>query len=495
MRFQFSVIDGYEYACNCLIVGCYEEDVLQPPPMGELDQRLGGLINLLDTPGEFKGKFNKTRLIYTLGKLPAERILLVGLGKRNELTRDRLRQAGGTAAQAARAGGQKSVASLLHVAANGLDGGFQAVLEGFSLGAYSFSRYQKKAKEETSLEEVTILITDAADLPRCERIAEETRIICESVTFARDLVSQPANVGNPSYLAEEAHEMADACGLLCTVMEQEEMERLGMDAILAVAKGSHQPPKFVILEHSPNPDGKIIVLVGKGVTFDSGGISLKPREGMEKMKNDMAGAAAVIATMRAVSLLGLNVNVLALVPVVENLPGGGAYKPGDVIIAMSGHTIEIVNTDAEGRLILSDALHYAQQYKPFALIDVATLTGACVVALGSEATGLMGNDASLKSAFRNAGEATGERVWELPLWDEYGDLMKSDIADMKNAGGPTAGAISAGWFLQQFVGSTPWIHLDIAGTAWEEKGRPYVPKGATGVGVRLLVDFLRAEQA
>lgn len=492
MNIQVSVAAATKYSGRCLVVGCYQDEVVQPAPIEELDRPLGGLFALLDTQGEFKGKLNRTKLIYTLGRLPTERILLVGLGRRSELTSERLRQAAGTAAQAVRAAGLSAAATVLHLASEEVEGAFAAVVEGFILGGYSFARYRKNAKDETPLEEVAFLIPDASELTAYERLCEQARIVCESVIFARDLVSQPANVANPMYLAEEAQDMAGACGVTCTVMEREEMERLGMDAILAVAKGSHQPPKFVILEYSPKLGETPVVLVGKGVTFDSGGISLKPREGMEKMKNDMAGAAAVFATVRAISLLGLNVNVVGLVPVVENLPGGGAYKPGDMVVSMSGQSIEIVNTDAEGRLILCDALHFAKRYNPSVMIDVATLTGACVVALGAEATGLMGNDAALISALKKAGEATGERVWELPLWEEYGELMKSDIADIKNAGGPHAGAISAGWFLKQFAAEVPWAHLDIAGTAWEEKGRPYVPKGATGVAVRLLVEFLRA---
>jgi leucyl aminopeptidase len=275
-------------------------------------------------------------------------------------------------------------------------------------------------------------------------------------------------------------------------MERDEMERNGMEALLAVAKGSCQPPRFIILEyHGGATAERPTVLVGKGITFDSGGISLKPREGMEKMKNDMAGGAAVLGTVTAAARLGLPVNLVGLIPCAENLPGGRAYKPGDLVRSMAGKTIEIVNTDAEGRLVLCDALHYAQKYRPAALIDLATLTGACVVALGTFSSGVMGNDVRLVKALQQAGEASGERLWELPLWDEYGELMKSDVADLKNAGGATAGTISAGWFLKQFAGKAKWAHLDIAGTAWEEKGRPYLPKGATGIGVRLLIEFLR----
>lgn len=265
-----------------------------------------------------------------------------------------------------------------------------------------------------------------------------------------------------------------------------------MEGILSVAKGSHHAPRFIILEYlAGDPRKRPVVLVGKGVTFDSGGISLKPREGMERMKDDMAGAAVVMGVIRAAAGLKMPVSLIGLIPVAENMPGGGAYRPGDVVRTMSGQTVEIVNTDAEGRMLLCDALHYAQRYRPAALIDMATLTGACLVALGTVATGVMGNDPTLIRALIASGDATGERLWELPLWEEYGELMKSDIADMKNAGGPHAGTISAAWFLQRYVGKTKWVHLDIAGTAWEEKGRPYLPKGATGVGVRLLVEYLR----
>jgi leucyl aminopeptidase len=275
-------------------------------------------------------------------------------------------------------------------------------------------------------------------------------------------------------------------------MDSEEIERLGMNGLRFVGKGSVQPPRFVVMEYNGAEKGKRpVVIVGKGITFDSGGISLKPREGMEQMKDDMAGAAAVIGTMQAVATLKLPVNLVGLVPAAENMPDGRSYKPGDVVVTMSGKTVEINNTDAEGRMVLCDALHYAQRYRPKALIDLATLTGACLVALGTQASGIMGNDQGLHEALKRAGQTTGERVWELPLWDEYGEAMKSDIADMKNSGGAHAGTITAAWFLKQFVGKAKWAHLDIAGTAWEEKGKHYLPKGATGVGVRLLVEYLR----
>ncbi|KAF0221251.1 MAG: leucyl [Geobacteraceae bacterium] len=491
MEFKVTIADPLEHPCRALVVGCFEGEV-RTPLLSRLDESLGGCLTGFYERREFTGKLNKTRLVHTLGRLPAEQILFVGLGKQDELTRDKVRQAAGTAMQSLRPSGVRSISTLLHMTDGGTNEMLQAAVEGALLGGYSFNRYKTKDEDPTSIEEVTLLFPDTAAASRGESVVNEAQTLCNAALLARDLVSQPANVATPAYLAENALEMCGKYGITCRIMERDDMERNAMEALLAVAKGSQQPPKFIILEYLPA--GKEIsptVLVGKGVTFDSGGISLKPREGMEKMKSDMAGAAAVLGTLQAVAALKLPLNLVGLIPTAENLPGGNAYKPGDLIRSMSGQTIEVVNTDAEGRLLLCDALHYAQRYDPAAIIDVATLTGACVVALGDVVTGLMGNDESLKSAIKKAGDASGERVWELPLWEEYGEIMKSDIADMKNAGGPGAGTISAGGFLQQFVGKVPWVHLDIAGTAWEEKGRPYLPKGATGVGVRLLVEYLR----
>ena len=496
MDFTHVVIDPLKHACRVLVLGCYADDS-RGRFLAELDESLRGCISSTYAQKEFVGELNKTLLLSTCGLIPTERLLLVGLGKRDELTPDRFRQAAGSAATALRKSGMRELSSLLHLADEGSAEILKATVEGFALGSYAFGQYKTAPEPGPVIERATLLFTEAdARDSDIGRLFEETTAICAAVCFARDLVSQPGNIVTPSYLAEKGREIAASCGIACQVMEREEMEQNGMHALLAVAKGSHEPPKLIILEYRGGGESDATtVLVGKGVTFDSGGISLKPREGMEKMKDDMAGAAAVMGTLMAVSALKLPLNVVGLIPAVENLPGGGAYKPGDIVRSMSGQTIEIVNTDAEGRMILCDALHFAQRYKPRVLLDIATLTGACVVALGSFATGLMGNDEGVKSALKQAGEGCGERVWELPLWDEYGELMESDIADMKNAGGAAAGSISAGWFLQRFVGKTPWAHLDIAGTAWEEKGRPYRPKGATGVGVRLLVEYLRGNAA
>ncbi|MGB9594165.1 MAG: leucyl aminopeptidase, partial [Anaerolineae bacterium] len=316
--------------------------------------------------------------------------------------------------------------------------------------------------------------------------------IAEAVNWARDLVNQPANYATPSILADEARRMAKTYGLKFQALGPAEMRTLGMGALLGVAQGSAQEPRFIILEHNGRSDDPSpIVLIGKGLTFDSGGISIKPSEGMEKMKGDMAGAAAVFGAMRAVAALKIPRRVIGLVPATENLPSGTAYKPGDVLKAITGKTIEVISTDAEGRLILADALGYAQRYQPVGVVDLATLTGSCVVALGTFVAGLFANDDALAARIEAASKATNEKVWRMPMWDEYAEQIKSDVADVKNTGGRPAGSITAAKFLEKFAENMPWAHLDIAGPAAAEKDGPYQPKGGTGFGVRLLVQMLR----
>jgi leucyl aminopeptidase len=431
------------------------------------------------------------KVIHTLGALPAQRVVLAGLGPQGELTPERVRQAAGAAAQTLVGAQVAAAASVLHRAAP-LPGLLEASLEGFSLGSYRYDCYRTRDRQEVVLEEMTALLAETDDVSRAAATADAVRTVCDAVRMTRDLVSAPGNLATPAYLAEKALEIGGRYGMTCTILDREELERLGMGALLAVGQGSQHLPRMVAMEYrGTGTSSRPVALVGKGITFDTGGISLKPRENMELMKHDMAGGAAVLGVLQAAAALKLSVNLVGLIPLAENMPDGRAYKPGDVVTTMSGLTVEINNTDAEGRLVLCDALNYVQRYKPSAVIDLATLTGACVVALGHNATGMMGSDPRLIRALTRAGEVTGERLWELPLWEEYGELMKSDIADLKNAGGPSAGTISAGWFLKQFVGTTRWVHLDIAGTAWEEKGRHYLPKGATGVGVRLLVEYLK----
>ncbi len=479
-----------KHATPALVIGCFEDapDWL----FTACDAALDGCLGRLAANKEFRGKTNTTRLIHTLGKMPAERLLLVGLGKKGELDDERLRQAAGNAVQALRGARVASFATTLHLAGKS-EPALEAVCEGSLLGGYSFDEYKTKNRDELfSFEEMTLLLPKGGNRKDAVARIDAALAVYRGVSLARDLVSRPGNVVTTGYLAETARELAKRHKLTCRIMEMEELEQLGMNALVAVGKGSVEPPRLIVLEYRGAGDsGRPAVLVGKGITFDSGGISIKPGAGMEEMKTDMAGGAAVLGIMAAAAGLKLPVNLVGIIPTAENMPDGKSYKPGDVVTSLSGQTIEITNTDAEGRLILCDALHYALKYKPTAMIDLATLTGACVVALGHEASGMMGNDRRLIDRLKRAGEKCGERVWELPLWDEYGEAMKSDIADLKNAGSRDGGSITAGWFLKQFVGKANWVHLDIAGTAWSDKTRPCSPKGATGVGVRLLIEYLK----
>jgi len=325
-----------------------------------------------------------------------------------------------------------------------------------------------------------------------EPSVKKAKIIADAVCFVRDMISAPSNEMTPSIMAQKAQEVAKRKNVTCTVLDRKKMQELGMNALLAVASGSQEEPKFIILEYSGGRKKDApVVLVGKGLTFDSGGISLKPSDKMEEMKTDMSGGAAVMGAIMAAADMQIPLNVVALIPASDNMPSGSAFKPGDILKSYSGKTIEILSTDAEGRLLLADALAYASKFKPEAVIDLATLTGACVIALGDDVIGMLGTGEKLKKEINRAAQDTGELVWELPLWEQYHELIKSDIADYKNAGNRAAGTITAAAFLSKFVGDYPWAHLDIAGPAWADKDKPYIPKGASGIGVRLLVEFLR----
>lgn len=461
-----------------------------------VDKALGGIVSDVLKSGDFAGKLNQTMMIPTGGKLGAKRLLLVGLGKAADLTVDRVRQAAGKATVTARDLGIKTFAtSVFGLDADDIDAHAtaRAFVEGMLLGNYQFNRYRTENKDKHKyLDGVTLLAADKAQADLIAEAQDEGEAIASSVAFSRDMVAMPPNDLTPSVMADMAKKMAGEVGITCKVLDEKQIKQLGMGSFLGVAQGSidAEPPRFIVLEYLPNGDKEApLVFVGKGITFDSGGISIKPGEGMEKMKYDMAGAAAVIGAIRAIAKLGLPVNVVALVPATENMPSGDAIHPGDVLTSMSGLTIEVINTDAEGRLILADALTYAERYKPRGVVDLATLTGACVIALGNQAIGLMTNNDEFGEKVRQAGERSAERAWKLPMWDDYFDLIKSDVADLKNTGGRAGGTITAGAFLSKFAKNYPWTHLDIAGTAWNEKGSAYVPKGATGIGVRLLVEL------
>ncbi len=460
--------------------------------VSRVDRALGGTITRLLERGDFRPKPGAVRLLDPSGMAP-ERIALAGLGKRADCTPQRLRQAAGAAATALRATGAATISLCMDDLGMEAEETAQAAVEGSILGTYRYLRYKtgpgnNRGKDLRSL---CLMTESAARLAALRRGARAGEAIAASVCLARDMVNTPSADMTPEVIAVQARAFGRRCGFRVRVLERSAMERLGMGALLGVAAGSAQPPRFIILEYRNGGRKPFVALVGKTITFDSGGISIKPSENMDKMKDDMAGGAAVLGAIGAAAALGLPLNIVGLLPATENMPGGSAYKPGDVLRTLSKQTIEIISTDAEGRLVLADALTYACRYRPAVIVDIATLTGACRVALGQEAVGMLGTSRRFTEMLREAGEKTGERVWELPLWEAYHDLIKSDIADMKNTGGRDGGVITAACLLSRFVQEHPWVHLDIAATAWTEKERPYTPKGATGIGARLLTQFLR----
>ena len=484
-----------DVATEAAVLTHFEGETALGGAAAKLDEKSGRLISEIISQGDFTGRLHQISVIYSRGSLPAKRLVVVGLGKRVDFSLERLRGAFSKAAQQLRSlnVGEFSTSLDFGNIDLELDRAAEAVVEGVLLGLYQYTPF--KTIDRADIREMsafTILDGEESAVKTIRNAARTAEIIANAVLFARDIVSAPANEMTPTDLANEAKASAKGKNIQCRVLGTEEIKELGMNALLGVASGSDQPPQFIIMEYrGGKKSSPFIVLVGKGLTFDSGGISIKPSEKMDQMKTDMAGGAAVIAAVRAAAELGLPMNLVGLVPATENLPGGKAFKPGDILKSLSGQTIEIVTTDAEGRLILADALTYAGRYKPAAIVDLATLTGACIVALGDHVIGMMGTDEELKREIREAAEVTGERVWELPLWEEYDELIKGDAADYKNSGGRAGGAITAGAFLGKFTGGYPWVHLDIAGPAWLTKDKPYIPKGASGVGVRLLVQFLR----
>jgi leucyl aminopeptidase len=482
-----------KFPCEVLVLFSFEFPEPLEGPIKNVDLEWKGFISSLMNQGDFKGELFERKLFYTQGALPAKRVLLTGLGKRGEFDLEKWRGASSKAGQYLRDAGIKKFAFQIkkfdRLAEEELAESF---ITGLLLGTYQYNELKTLEREKIKeIDEGIILGETATELKSLNNGMETGGIIAEAVCRARDLVNGPSNQVTPTLLAEKAQQIAKDHGMEIQVLEVSQAEAMGMGAFTAVAKGSQEPGKFIILERNKNKGYDTIALIGKGITFDSGGISIKPSEGMERMKDDMSGAAAVLAMMEAASRLQIPLHLVGIIPATENLPSGKAYKPGDVLKTLSGQTVEVISTDAEGRLILSDALTYSLRYQPKAIIDLATLTGACVIALGDFVIGLFGNDAFLLKRIEEASEKTGEKAWRLPLWDEYFEYLKSDVADFRNVGTRAAGAIIGGIFLSKFVEKTPWVHLDIAGPASIEKERPYVPKGGTGVGVRLLIQFLK----
>ena len=484
-----------------LIVNLFEGVKTPGGATGAVDRALEGAISRLIDEDEIKGKTGELTLIHTFGKIGADRVLVVGLGKQEKFSTNTVRNVLGTACRFLR---KRNITSACTVAHGAGVGGLssqtagQAIAEGALLGLYRFRQYLATDGDSKDLDNLAIVEQDAGKIADLEKGMGLGRVFAEATALARDMANEPANVMTPTKMSEIARRVADADGLEVDILDREQMEEKGMGALLGVARGSHQPPKLIVLKYNGNPDNPSdnLGIIGKGITFDTGGISLKAAGGMERMKGDMSGGASVIGAMQALARLGPKVNVTGVVPATENMPGGEAQRPGDIVQTMNGKTVEVINTDAEGRLVLADAMAYAKELGVNRMVDIATLTGAIVVSLGRECTGIMGNDQQFIDEVLRAGDDTGERIWQLPMFDEYRDSLKSNVADMMNVGSTRgAGSITAAKFLSEFTEGVPWAHLDIAGTAQSDADKGYLVKGATGVPVRTLVNLALAGDA
>ena len=480
---------------SLLVIGVFEGE-LDFMQSKELDPVVFASIKETLQNKEFQGTFGSSILVYTLGKGPMKKIMLLGLGKKDKFTDESARISAGKAAQKAKELATKEFSILQF---SNLDEGLiEAMAEGVTLALYSFDKYKEAKEPSIKIEEIALLIN--SDSPKFQSVADKASHVVEAVNFARDIGNLPPNDCPPAQLASIALSLAQEHGMKGRVIDRYELENMGMGGIVAVGKGSNNPPKLIILEYngSSDPQQKPYLLVGKAVTFDTGGISIKPGEKMDEMKFDKCGGCTVLAVMRAVASMKLAVNVVGIVPSVENMPSATSYRPGDIIKMYNGKTVEVLNTDAEGRMILADALAYGiATYSPKAVIDLATLTGAAIIALGANVAAIVGTNKQLTDRIRKLAEKTGEKMWELPLYDEFHDQIKSTYADIKNIGGRAGGAITAAAFLSNFANSTPWVHIDIAGTAWTQDGtheKSYNPKGATGFGVRTLVKLLMEDE-
>ncbi|MFK5925031.1 MAG: leucyl aminopeptidase [Desulfuromusa sp.] len=487
--------NALEQKTACLVLGVFEEKYKEEP-LVQLDQQVGGAFGRATRSKEFTGSKGGTLLLHGGNQAVAERILLIGLGQESAFSLRSLRQVTSDAVKflaGKHLGSFVLALPQVPIKKTAFAERIQAITEGLLLADYRYDRYLPKAQagQPVVVDKVVLLVSTKESTNVAKAAVETAEAVGAGVCFARDLVNAPGNLKSPKYLAMQAVAMAEQVGIKANLLDRRELERQGFGAMLGVAQGSEREPYLIVLEYQGgNEADQPIALVGKGVTFDAGGISLKPAEKMDEMKMDMGGAAAVLGTIMVAARLRLPINLVAVVPAVENMPSGTAIRPGDILTSLSGKTIEVLNTDAEGRLILADALTYVGRYKPRVVIDVATLTGAVIVGLGNCAAGVLGNHDGLIRKLIKAGEQSGERLWQLPLWEEYAELIKSDFADVKNTGGRAAGTITAAAFLQKFADDYRWAHLDIAGMAWEGSGKAGQPKGGTGFGVRVLVEYL-----
>jgi leucyl aminopeptidase len=478
-----------EIECDALVVGVYEGEKPEENALSEIDKLTGGVITSLVETGEFTGKSGESAYVHNTGDIKARRLLLLGAGKLDDFSTDLVRKMAGAAARTLRS---KKIRSFAFVSRSQLPIGesAQAATEGALLALFDPDKYHTSDKTENYIETMILAGTDG----HSEELGlgvERGRIIAEASNFAREVINEPSNIMTPTELAHKAEEVGRDFGLEVDVLDELQMKELGMGALLGVAQGSAEPAKLVVMRYTPKTESQeTIAIVGKGITFDTGGISIKPADGMEKMKYDMAGGATTIGAMRAIAQLRPSVNVIGIVPTTENMPGGRSQRPGDVVRSITGKTIEVINTDAEGRLILADAVAYARKLGATKIIDLATLTGAVSIALGDVYIAVLGTDQAWIDQIIAAGKKSGEKIWQLPLDKEYREQIKSEIADIKNVGGRKAGTITGAYFIREFVEDIPWAHLDIAGTAWNESSKPYLSIGPTGVGVRTLVNLV-----
>ncbi len=494
---QFNTIQGdiAQQATDCIVVNLFEGVTEPSGATGVLDRVLDGAIQNLIASGDFTGKLGATAVLYTNRKIPAARVLVVGLGNVDQFDFSKARKAAASVYKAiSKLKGVKQYATIVHGAGiDALDAALaaQALAEGTLTAAYQAPSY-KRDKPEDGPQQCIVVEFDAAKVAVISAGVQTGQSMAGAVCHARDYVNEPPNVLYPEELARRAQKMAAETGLQCTVLDEAAMRQLGMNILLAVSLGSEREAQFIILEHAPagTEQQQPIVLVGKGVTFDTGGISIKPWDGMWLMKDDMGGAAAVLGTMEAIARLNVARRVIGVAACVENMPDGKAFRPGDILTGITGKTAEILSTDAEGRLVLADALGYVARYNPAVVVDLATLTGAIGVALGPQAAGLFANNANVQAALLASADRTGERLWPMPMYDEYMDVIKSDMAEVKNSGGRDQGVATSAKFIEHFTEGYPWAHLDIASMVWTNTEKePATPKGATGYGVRLLVDF------
>lgn len=455
-----------------------------------LDGATGGVLMRAQESRELQGRLYEILITPVTSGWRAARIAFIGAGKRKEFTTERLRRVAAAAALTARQRRAQRMA-WLNRGDVPLLAAVQAATEGIALSAFSADRYKSGERGAPPLDQALIIAGPVEEPSELEAAIERGRILGESSNIARELSNEPSNVLTPTIFAERANAICSAAGIAVDILGEREIAELGMGMLLGVARGSAEPPRVIVMRHSPAgaPDAPVLGLVGKGITFDTGGISIKPADGMERMKDDMAGGAAVICAMRAIALLKAPINVIGVVPTTENMPGGRALKPGDVLTSASGKTVEVINTDAEGRLVLGDGLWYAQKLGATHLVDVATLTGAAVVALGKATSAVFGQPDAWVNLVRETADAAGDRCWPMPLFEEYTEQLRSEIADMLNTGGRPGGACTAAMFLKEFAGGLPWAHLDVAGTAWLDEAKPWMAKGASGVGVRGLAEL------